>query len=254
MANTTPPTTTAASQAATISVEEYIASQPRYSWRRSLLRFGVRTVIMGLICRTTVMGAEKIPDEGPVIMMMNHISSLDPILTIGAVGNRYIVPMTKIENMHIPILGAIIKWYGAYWVSRGEVDRRALTNSIELLKAGQCILIAPEGTRQREGLSEAKDGLAYVATKANAVIVPSAVSGAVEWTKKLKRLQRPKVNVTFGRPFRFKTEGKARIQREELALMSQEAMYQLALAVQDEKMRGVYSDLSKATTDTLEFI
>jgi hypothetical protein len=80
------------------------------------------------------------------------------------------------------------------------------------------------------------------------------VSGAVEWTKKLKRLQRPKVNVTFGRPFRFKTEGKARIQREELALMSQEAMYQLALAVQDEKMRGVYSDLSKATTDTLEFI
>lgn len=251
MSNATPTTTPTLPMQ---SVEEYIASQPKYGWRRSLMRAAIRTLVMRLVTSTSVTGAENVPTTGAVILMMNHISSLDPIVTLGAVTDRHIIPMTKVENMTTPIVGSLIKWYGAYWVNRTEVDRRALTNSIELLKSGQCILIAPEGTRQREGLSEAKDGLVYVASKANAVIVPAAVTGAVQWVQKIKKLQRPKVHVNFGQPFRLKTDGKARISREELALMTQESMYQLAIAVQDENLRGVYSDLSKATTDTLEFI
>ncbi len=142
---------------------------------------------------------------------------------------------------------------GSYTVNRGEVDRKALTNSVELIKHDQLILIAPEGHRHPEGLAEPKDGLAFVATKADAVIVPTTISGAVGWEKKLFRFQRPKININFGRPFKFKTNGQ-RVPREALAAMSHEAMYQLAIAVKDGTKRGFYSDLSKATTEYLEFV
>lgn len=236
------------------SVQQYVEMQPRLSWRRQILRALIRVFLFRLVCRVRVTGEENIPDQGSSILMMNHISLLDPVLCMGAVTNRFVIPMTKVENVQNPFLAPFVRWWGSYSVNRGEIDRKALTNSIELLKSGQLILIAPEGTRQVTGLAQPKDGLAYIATKADAVIIPAAIVGAVGWDKKLKRLQRPEIQVNFGRPFRFKTGGRSRIPREELSAMTDEAMYQLALAVTDENMRGVYSDLSRATSEYLEFV
>jgi 1-acyl-sn-glycerol-3-phosphate acyltransferase len=236
------------------SVQEYVARQPSLTWRRELLRGFIRALGFRVLWNVDVTGRENIPSGGPAIIMMNHISALDPILCMGAVTNRFVIPMTKVENTRNPFLGFFVWWWGSYSVNRGEVDRKALVNSIELVKNGQLILIAPEGTRHPEGLAEAKDGLAYVATKANAVIIPTGISGAVGWKEKMLRFQRPRINVNFGHPFRFKTNGQERVPREALTAMSHEAMYQLALAVKDETRRGFYSDLSKATTEYLEFI
>ncbi|HEX2621928.1 MAG TPA: lysophospholipid acyltransferase family protein, partial [Phototrophicaceae bacterium] len=216
---------------ATASVQAYIQRQPRLAWRRYLLRFLIRTLGYRVLWKVDVRGMDNIPATGSTILMMNHISGIDPVLCMGAATHRYVIPMTKIENAQHPILGAFVRWYGAYTVSRGEVDRSALMNSIELLRSGQLILIAPEGTRSPEGLIEPKDGLTYVATKADAVIVPTAISGAVGWEDKLKHLKRAHVRVDFGKPFKFKTNGNTRIPRDELALMTQEAMYQLALTL-----------------------
>jgi 1-acyl-sn-glycerol-3-phosphate acyltransferase len=186
--------------------------------------------------------------------MMNHISLLDPILCMGAVTHRFVIPMTKVENVRNPLFAPFVWWWGSYSVNRGEIDRKALTNSIELLKSGQLILIAPEGTRQANGLAQPKDGLAYIATKSDAIIVPTAIIGARGWVDNLKHVHRPDIQVNFGHPFKFNTQGRARIPREELSAMTDEAMYQLAVAVTDEDMRGIYGDLSKAKTDHLEFI
>lgn len=235
-------------------VQNYVARQPALTWRRVLLRGLIRTLGFKVLWDVSITGAENIPPSGPAIIMMNHISALDPVLCMGAVASRFVIPMTKIENMRNPLIGPFVWWWGSYTINRGEIDRKALTNSIELVKHGQLILIAPEGTRHPEGLAEAKDGLAFVATKADAVIIPTGISGAIGWNAKLFRFQRPRINVNFGRPFRFKTGDGRRVPREALAAMSHEAMYQLALAVQDETRRGFYSDLSKATTDYLEFV
>jgi 1-acyl-sn-glycerol-3-phosphate acyltransferase len=237
-----------------LSVQAYIECQPRLVWRREALRRLIRIVGFRGIWRVEVHGVEHIPASGSTVLMMNHISGIDPIVCMGAVTARYVIPMTKIENAQHPILGWFVRWYGAYTVNRGEVDRVALTNSIELLKSGQLILIAPEGTRSRSGLQQPKDGLAYVATKADAVIVPAAVSGAVGWEDSLKRFKRHAVRVDFGKPFKFRTLGRARIPRDELAQMTQEAMYQLAAALPDPNLRGVYHDLRLMTTETLEFL
>jgi 1-acyl-sn-glycerol-3-phosphate acyltransferase len=236
------------------SVHNYIARQSSLVWRRRLMRGLIRLLGFRVLWRVEVAHAERVPDNGPSIIMMNHISAIDPILCMGAVTNRFVIPMTKIENIRNPFFRPFIDWWGAYTVKRGEVDRQALMNSIELVKAGQLILVAPEGTRQLHGLIEAKDGLAYIATKADAVIIPTGISGAMDWTTRLKRLQRPCIQINFGRPFRFKTLGRARIPREELGAMSHEAMYQLALAISDPALRGVYSDVSQATCHHLEFV
>lgn len=236
-----------------LSVQEYVAMQPSLAWRRRLMRGWMRATFR-LFTTIEVTGQENIPPSGGTILMMNHISLLDPMLCMVAVTNRFVVPMTKVENMENPILAPLIRFWGSYSVRRGEVDRAALMNSIELIKAGTMILIAPEGTRQKQGLSQPKEGMAYVATKADAIILPGAISGAIPWQDNLKRLKRTPINVNFGRPFKFKTGGKARVSREDLAKMTDEAMYQLALAVKDETKRGVYSDVSKATTEFLEFV
>lgn len=235
-------------------IQEFVSRQASFIWRRNIMRGVIRTLGFKVLWDVDVTNMHNIPASGPAIIMMNHISLIDPILCMGAVTNRFIIPMTKIENMQHPLIGPLVRWWGSYSVKRGEVDRKALVNSIELVKSGQLILIAPEGTRHPEGLVEAKDGLAYVATKANAVIIPTGLSGAVPWLEKMKRLQRPRINVNFGRPFKFKTDGEGRVPREALSAMSHEAMYQLAMAVKDESRRGFYSDLSKATTQYLEFL
>lgn len=234
------------------SVQEFVAMQPKFTWRRRLMR-GFISFVFRFLLRLEVTGLENIPDSGSSLIMMNHISLLDPVLCMVAVKKRFVIPMTKVENLENPFIAPFVRWWGSYSINRDEIDRKALMNSIELLKSGQLILIAPEGTRHPEGLSQPKDGFAYIATKADAIIIPTAISGAVGWQRAFK-LQRPRIQVNFGRPFKFKTDDKGRVPRDLLTPMMDEAMYQLALAVQDETRRGVYSDLSKATTEHLEFI
>lgn len=236
-----------------LSVQDYITRQPQLAWRRQTLNTLLRGLI-GVAAETKVTGLEHIPADGAVILMMNHISALDPLICMAVVRQRFVIPMTKEENLQSAFLGPFVRWYGAYTVRRGEVDRSALLNSIELLKSGQLILIAPEGTRNPDGLIAPKDGLTYVATKADAVIVPTALADATDWLARLKRFKRAKIRLNFGQPFRFKTAGRARIPREELAQMTREAMYQLALALPDPALRGAFSDVEHATTETLEFV
>lgn len=245
---TTPPTTGSMA----MSVQEFVAMQPKYAWRRRVLRAFI-SVVFRIFFRLEVTGLENIPASGPSLLMMNHITLLDPVLCMVAVKKRFVIPMTKVENLENPFIAPFVRWWGSFSINRGEIDRKALMNSIELLKSGQLILIAPEGTRHPEGLSQPKDGFAFIATKADAVIIPATINGAVGWQSAFK-LKRPHIRVNFGKPFRFKIGANGRVQRDELPAMMDEAMYQMAIAVTDETRRGVYSDLSKATTDHLEFV
>ncbi len=236
----------------TASVQEFVAMQPKFIWRRRLMR-GLINIVFNTLFRWEVTGLENIPDTGSTLLMMNHITLLDPILCMGAVKKRFVIPMTKVENLENPLTAPFVLWWGSFSINRGEIDRKALMNSIELLKSGQLILIAPEGTRHPEGLSQPKDGFAYIATKADAVIVPATINGAVGWHSAFK-LKRPHIQVNFGKPFRFRTGANGRVSRDDLTPMMDEAMYQMAITVTDETRRGVYSDLSKASTDHLEFV
>lgn len=232
---------------------DFAQSQDQFTSARHIMRdILLRGIGFRLLVDVKVQGLEHIPPTGPTIVMMNHTGALDPFLMLGAVRPRYVVPMSKIENFRIPVIGLLMKWWGAYPIRRGEVDRAALQNTVDLLKAGNLVLMAPEGHRQ-PAMAEGKDGATYVAIKSNAAIVPVGIEGSREFTANLKRLRRAPISMTFGSAFRFKTGGRERIPRAEMAHMTQEAMYQLAKLVSPAR-RGFYSDLSKATTEKIEFV
>lgn len=212
-------------------------------------------VVRSLLVDLTYEGLENLPADGPAVLMMNHVTGVDPVVVLGLARPRYVVPMSKVENWRDPLAGLLARSWGAYPVRRGEVDRAALRVTLELLKAGEMILMAPEGTRS-PALQQAKDGLAYLLAKADpaTVVVPSAVWGLETWASDLiKPWRRTPVQVRYGRSFRLRLDGRRRVPREELRRMTDEMMYQLA-AILPERYRGDYSDLDQMTTETLAFV
>ena len=212
--------------------------------------------VVPTFCKVDVCGLENVPRQGRTCLMINHVSYLDPIAVTVSIPFRHTISLSKVENFSIPVAGWFLRQWGHYPIQRGEYDRKALMQTIELLKSGQLVLMAPEGTRHPEGMQQAKEGLAYVATKADAVIVPTAICGAEDWRWRLKHFRRAYAKVIFGKPFRFRSDGRKRIPRAELGNMITQAMYQLALTIPDEYayLRGYYSDVEKASSDCIDFV
>lgn len=238
-----------------LTIEEYIARQPLYDRNRRLMHPLLRALVP-TFCKVEVESLDNVPRQGRACLMINHVSYLDPIVVTVSIPFRHTVSLSKVENFSLPLAGWFLRQWGHFPIHRGEYDRKALMQTIALLKSEQLVLMAPEGTRHPGGLQQGKDGLAYIATKANAVIVPAAICGAEDWRRRLKSLRRAYAKVVFGSPFRFRTGGRNRIPRPELSQMITEAMYQLALTIPAEyaHLRGYYSDIENATSDSLEFV
>ena len=225
----------------------------RWETRRRVLRFLIRNIGFTLLAKVDhVEGVENVPSQGPAILMINHINFVDPFVVLNLLP-RNIVPMAKVEVYNYPIVGIFPRIYGVIPVQREEFDRRAIQGALEVLQAGEIILVAPEAHRGPE-LRQGKEGVAYLATRAGAPIVPVAIDGTIGFPSLpfLPRWRSPGARVKFGEPFRFKTFGK-RAGREMLRQMTDEAMYILA-ALLPEYRRGVYSDLSCATRETIEWV
>jgi 1-acyl-sn-glycerol-3-phosphate acyltransferase len=221
--------------------------------RRRVLRFLLRVIGFNLFAKIDhVEGVEHVPSVGPAILMINHINFVDPFVVIGALP-RIIVPMAKIEVYSYPIVGIFPRIYGVIPVQREETDRRAVQGALEVLKAGEIILVAPEAHRGPE-LRQGKEGVAFLATRAGVPIVPTAIDGTIGYPTYpfSHRWREPGARVIFGRPFRFKMDGQ-RARRDRLRLMTDEAMYILS-GMLPEHRRGYYSDLSLATQETIEWI
>jgi len=238
-----------------MTVAEFIKRQPEYDRRRRILYPFIRALVP-TFCKVEVTGLENVPRQGAASLMINHVSYLDPIAVTWSIPFRYVISLSKAENFRIPVISWFLKQWGNYPINRGDYDRQALMQTIALMQSGQLVLMAPEGTRHPQGLLPAKDGLAYVAAKANAVIVPTAICGANDWKQRLKGFRRANVHLVFGRPFRFRTAGRKRIPRGELSRMSAEAMYQLAQTIPDDyaHLRGFYSDIENASMNYIELV
>ncbi len=221
--------------------------------KRNFLRWLLRVVGIPLLIRIdSVEGVENVPTEGSAILMINHISFVDPFIVADPLP-RNLVALAKVEVYDYPVISIIPKLLGVIPVKREEVDRQAVQSCLEVLRAGEMILMAPEGTRGpvlRKGL----EGVAYMASRADAPIVPVAINNtegfpALRFTK---RWQKPGSQVKFGRPFRYHTNLR-RAKAQALRQMTDEALYVLA-SMLPEHRRGYYSDLSKATQETFEWV
>jgi 1-acyl-sn-glycerol-3-phosphate acyltransferase len=230
-----------------------IGQRDRYRMRRIFCRDVLFKYLAPLFWKMTVTGLENIPPDGPVILMINHMAAPDPLWVVSTTRPRFVVPMSKIENFQHPIFRVFVWAWGAYPIHRDRVDREALKTALQLMDAGEITLIAPEGTRHH-ALQRSKDGLAFIATRSNAVIVPTAIHHTEGWQRDvLAPWRRTPVHVTYGPAFRLRTGGRTRIPREAMRQMSDEMMYQLARLLPAHN-RGEYSNLDAMTTTHLDFI
>jgi 1-acyl-sn-glycerol-3-phosphate acyltransferase len=222
----------------------------RLEAKRRILRFFIKYIGFSLLARVDqVEGIENLPAQGPAILMINHINIVDPVLVIHLLP-RNIVPLAKIEVYDYPLIGILPKLWEVIPVRREEIDRNAIQKIIDVLKAGEIVLVAPEGTRNPE-LQQAHVGVAYLASRTQVPVIPVAISNTLGYPTIpfSPRWRKPGARVRFGRPFRYQT-GLARAGRDALRLMTDEAMYVLSNMLPPEQ-RGFYSDLTKATRETI---
>src|SRR4030042_5128046 len=132
----------------------------RYEPRRRICRFLLRTIGFTLFAKVDqVVGSEKVPLKGPAILMINHINFIDPFVVLNALP-RNIVPMAKVEVYSYPLVGIFPRLYGVIPVQREEIDRRAIQGALDVLQAGEVILVAPEAHRG-PGLRQGKEDAAF---------------------------------------------------------------------------------------------
>jgi 1-acyl-sn-glycerol-3-phosphate acyltransferase len=135
-------------------------------------------VVFKLLCRFEVLDQEKIPRQGPVILAPNHRSYID--IPLVALSTRRVVHfMGKAEIWDRRIGGWISTLFGAFPVRRGLRDRAALETALHLLRSGEIVCVFPEGTRlDGPEVGELQAGVAYLAQKSGAPIIPLGIWGA----------------------------------------------------------------------------
>ncbi len=159
--------------------------------------------ISKVLFRVKYHGAENEPreEEGPYIIIANHISNADPVFLCAGIKNQQPHYMAKKSLFKLPLLNKLFEALGAYPVNRGGVDVSAIKNSIALLKSGKCVGIFPQGTREKGKApmeADLKNGAAMIVTKANATVLPCCIK-----TKGNKFAFFRRVDVYYGKPIRF---------------------------------------------------
>jgi len=157
----------------------------------------------------TVDGLNRaLPRSGPLIVAANHASALDAPLITGylapAIG-RPVHWMVKEELMFEPLLGPIVRAYGSFGVHRRGADTEAFRTANAVLDAGLVLASHPEGTRSRDGvLLRARPGLARLAIRSGAPILPVGVLGLQHFLPRDTKIPRPfkRVTLRFGEPFK----------------------------------------------------
>ena len=160
--------------------------------------YGLAFVVVGAIGRALfglrVVGAERVPLSGGLIVACNHISNFDPPL-LGVSVPRPVSYMAKKELFAMPVLGWLISHLHAFPVDRQAGGTAALRASLRMIKEGACVGVFPEGGRNVTGDNELKAGAAFLAAASGAPVVPAAIVG----TRRLRPFHR--VTVVFGEPF-----------------------------------------------------
>jgi 1-acyl-sn-glycerol-3-phosphate acyltransferase len=198
-------------------------------------------ILLRLLGRLEIEHADRVPLEGPVVIVANHVNIIDPIL-VCAVAPRRLRPMAKRELFETPLVGWLCWLYGAFPVRRYSADLGALRTGRNYLRAGRAVLVHPEGTRSPTGqLQPALPGSAMMALLGGAPIVPAAITGteAITGPRSIVRAllgRRTSVRVVFGEPFEL-ADGEPSADRAEAAT---DLMMRRIAALLPEDYRGAY--------------
>ncbi len=153
-------------------------------------------------------GSRNIPRTGPVLLVSNHQSYLDPIIVGLACSHRQFAALarsTLFENH--PVFTWLIRMLNAIPVTQGESDVGAMRKCIAELEKGQALLIFPEGARTLSGKVEPfETGTMLIIKRAKPLIIPVALDGAYNvWKRGTNPKPYGRIGVSYGKPIPAQT-------------------------------------------------
>ena len=192
----------------------------------AVFRIGVR-VLAWLILgrRLRIDGMDNLPRSGAVLVIGNHVGTVEPALTGVFIPRRDVYYMAKSELFRNPLLGWLFRKNHAFPVVRNTADRAALRQALAVLAGGHVLLVYPEGTRSWDGhvIGDVQAGAGFIARHSGAVIVPVASWGSERVIPRGSWMPRPAdVELRIGEPFHLPArgrDGRPLSSREAAALM-----------------------------------
>lgn len=133
---------------------------------------GAIWIFCKIVYRFKVVGKENIPKEGAIIICGNHRSFLDPPLIEVTCGRytRFLAKEELTKNKFLALLGIV---FDAILVKKDSKEVKALKESLQTLKNGDCLALFPEGTRNGlEKGEKVKDGAAFFALRTGTKVIP----------------------------------------------------------------------------------
>ena len=179
--------------------------------------------------RLRILHRERMINSGPVIVASNHQSYLDPPF-VGVTADRAMYFLARRTLLKWPVLGPLLPKVNVIPVDQESADRTALKSIIRVLRAGEGVLVFPEGSRTLDGnLLPAEPGLGFIIAKTLAPVVPIRIFGAHEaFPRNGKPRLFRRITLVVGEPMQF-TESDLQPRDKELFLrLSQRVMERIA--------------------------
>ncbi len=205
---------------------------PRRVIMRRFLKF-LSKAAFGCLCDFQIEGEENLPDTGPLLVIGNHFSFIDPVALLRTLP----YPVEFVGGAvfpHAPKLVRILpQLWGYYPVFRGTGSRFALRAAEEILKQDGVLGIMPEGGSWAEVLRPARPGAAYLASQSGAKVLPLGIYG-LNSIFPIQFGKRPRAVVKIGKPVGpFTISGRGRDRREQLDQIGTELMKAIAAQLPD---------------------
>jgi 1-acyl-sn-glycerol-3-phosphate acyltransferase len=221
-------------------------TDPKFPYpRRRLIRALLRQLshaAFAVLTDLQIVGQENLPREGPLLVVANHFSFIDPVAMVRATP----WPLEFVGGFQMPNAPASVTWlpkvWGYYPVFRGTGSRYALRAAEAVLAQDGILGIFPEAGSWATVLRPPRPGAAFLAVRTGARILPMGFDGLPDVFPRLRKGRRARVTVRIGRPFGpFHATGRGRARRQQLDAIGHEIMRRIAELIPPE-WRGHYSE------------
>ena len=221
-------------------------ADPQFHYpRRRLIRGILRRLASAafwVLTEWEVSGQQNLPQGGPLLVVGNHFSFIDPVAMIHVTP----WPLEFVGGLEMPNAPPIVRWipklWGRYLVRRGTGSRYALRGAQAVIEQGGVLGIFPEAGNWATVLRPARPGAAFLAAQTGAPLLPIGFDGLTEVFPRLRRGGRATVTARIGKPFGpFSATGRGRERRRQLEEIGHRIMERIAELIPPER-RGHYSD------------
>ncbi len=187
--------------------------------------YNLAKLLARFLFRMKVVHPERMVEEGPLLIAVNHSSYFDPPLA-GICSRRGVYYLARKTLLKWPFFGPLFPAMNVIPVERDGNDMSALREVIKKVREGNGIILFPEGTRSKDGnLQPARAGIGLIIAKSRAPVLPMRIFGAYEaFPKGSKGMKFTQITVVIGEPIYFKPEELTPASRETYQQLSDRVM------------------------------